>query len=488
MLRTTSLLLALGALSSAGCLTPDETSTPDIDEEIDEASSAISNGARWVEIFGNGFDSLALPNVATDGARNAILAGNFSGAHDIGDTPVAGTAETNGVVVKLDRDGAVKWVKTPTATGDVHVTAVTADLAGNVYVTGVFDGEVDWGGGVLTSAGDDDFFVAKLGKNGAFKWAKRFGGAERDWSSAIAVDLYGGLAIGFSSYGELDLGGGAHGCASCGGQPIQWGGFAVLDVAGNYLFEGSLESDTDMGGASVAFGYWGDLWVSSTFEGTALVNGQSFPNAGVTDVVLAHYDFFGEPLSAQAFGGPGYDWETSVAARPNGGAVLTGSLGATANFGGDDLVVVPPFPDQFVLAVDFDGAHDFSFSIGSPDADAPGGIAVDLWGNIAVTGALGGVADLGDGPIGTTGFFPTGYVAKYDWSGALLWTEAAVPVPSPDPFAFNYSAFGHVAFDVWSGDLVTAATFSGGFDFAGTQGSTVGPFGAESTAVARLRP
>lgn len=488
MSRKTSLYCSLAILAlHAGCAdsNPDDT---ELDEEIGEAESEVSNGTRWVEILGSGEDTLSIPTVATDGARNVLLSGTFTGTHEIGGTTVTSTEGIGGLVAKLDRNGEVQWVRQPIGTGDVHVNAVTADLLGNVYVVGVFNESVDWGHGPMVSAGDDDFFVAKLSKNGTLKWAKRFGGAGQDWSSAVAVDLYGGLAIGFSSTDELDLGDGPRSCASCGGEPLTWGGYAVLDVHGHHLFDGVLESDTDMAGPSVAFGYAGDLWVASTFEGTAFVDGQTFANAGVTDILLAHYDFYGQPLSATSYGGPGYDWETVVAARPDGGAVLTGSLGAgTTNFGGQDITVAPPFPDQFVLAVDADGAHDFSFAVGTDGADGPGGIAVDLFGNIAIAGALAGITDLGDGPIGTNGFFFSGFFAKYDSSGELIWSEAAKDVPSPNPFALAYSAFGGVAFDPWSGELIGAGTFTGAFDFAGTQSATTGGFGAENTVVARLR-
>ena len=41
-------------------------------------------------------------------------------------------------------------------------TGVASDAAGNVLVTGFFEGTVDFGGGPLMSAGSSDVFVVKL--------------------------------------------------------------------------------------------------------------------------------------------------------------------------------------------------------------------------------------------------------------------------------------------------------------------------------------
>ncbi len=488
MSRTISLCFSFLAASTALGCAHDAPDTSNEDLALGEAAAELSGGARWIELMGNGFDSLALPLSAVDGLGNTLLAGDFTGTHVLGGTTVESASGAGGAVVKVDRWGTVRWARTSTGTGEVAVTAVTADLFGNVYVVGVFDGTVDWGGATLTSAGEDDFFVVKLGKNGAVKWAKRFGGEGKDWASAVAVDFYGGLAVGFSTTGEIDLGAGVVSCASCDGAALRRGGVVVLDVAGNYIFDRGFESDEEVSAPAVAFGYAGDLWAATELFGAGVIEGTPVQSAGVSDIVLAHYDFYGAPLSVHSAGSVGMDFVTAVAARPDGGAVVTGALSETADLGGGELVVTGPFPDIFVWAVDGSGAHDWSFAFGSPSGEVPGGVAVDLYGNVAIAGALGGVVDLGDGPIGPTGFFPSAFVAKYDEDGELLWTEAAVAVPSPNPFAFDLSVLGEVAFDLWTGDLVVAGTFNGAFSFAGVEGSTSGPFGATNTVAARFRP
>ena len=52
---------------------------------------------------------------------------------------------------------------------------IATDGTGNVVVTGKFQGNVDFGGGALTSEGGSDIFVAKFDAYGNHLWSQRFG-------------------------------------------------------------------------------------------------------------------------------------------------------------------------------------------------------------------------------------------------------------------------------------------------------------------------
>jgi hypothetical protein len=62
------------------------------------------------------------------------------------------------------------WSKSFGNAGFDVATATAIDSAGNVVVTGYFQGTVDFGGGPLTTAGEDDIFVAKLDSSGNHLW------------------------------------------------------------------------------------------------------------------------------------------------------------------------------------------------------------------------------------------------------------------------------------------------------------------------------
>ena len=65
---------------------------------------------------------------------------------------------------------------------------ITVDSSGNAYITGYFQGTVDFGGGDVTSAGNLDIFVLKLDSSGVSQWANTYGGTSSDSGNGITVD------------------------------------------------------------------------------------------------------------------------------------------------------------------------------------------------------------------------------------------------------------------------------------------------------------
>ena len=156
-----------------------------------------------------------------DASGNAYLAGIISGSVGSGPASFDNCVVTNEsqsvpFLVKYDPDGNVLWckkvadfVKNLFALG--WVEKLTADAAGNVYLTGRFLGTASFDGITLTNRGGDgynvgdfpSYFLAKLDSDGRTVWAKDFGGAEQDDGSdplderknGIAVDAAGNCSI-----------------------------------------------------------------------------------------------------------------------------------------------------------------------------------------------------------------------------------------------------------------------------------------------------
>jgi hypothetical protein len=89
--------------------------------------------------------------------------------------------------------------------------AVAFDNAGAVMVTGyfgLFDGGVDFGGGVLAPQGGADAFVAKYdGSDGRYMWASKFGGDLDDYGNAVSVSPEGDVTIAGEFQGNASFAG-----------------------------------------------------------------------------------------------------------------------------------------------------------------------------------------------------------------------------------------------------------------------------------------
>ena len=125
----------------------------------------------WARSMGGmSFDSAW--EVALDGSGNVYTVGQFQGTADF--DPAAGAAGLSSAggrdifVSKLDTNGNFAWARSMGGTG-FHDSAwgVALDGSGNVYTVGQFYDTADFdpaaGAADLTSAGDRDIFVSKLG-------------------------------------------------------------------------------------------------------------------------------------------------------------------------------------------------------------------------------------------------------------------------------------------------------------------------------------
>ena len=101
--------------------------------------------------------------IAVGGADNVLVTGFFQGTVDFGGGALSSAGNSDVFLAKYDAAGAHLWSQRFGDTGVDVGRAIAVDGAGNVLVTGILRGTVDFGGGPLTSAGLSDIFVAKFG-------------------------------------------------------------------------------------------------------------------------------------------------------------------------------------------------------------------------------------------------------------------------------------------------------------------------------------
>ena len=145
-------------------------------------------------------------HVATDGFGNSYVTGLFRGSATFGPAEGAETTLTSDgnediFVAKYDPNGALQWAKRAGGTGIDWGTGIAADIFGNSYVTGYFrDAPATFGLGdanetTLTSAGNEDVFIAKYNTLGFLQWARRAGGSGDDRGLGVALDISGNALV-----------------------------------------------------------------------------------------------------------------------------------------------------------------------------------------------------------------------------------------------------------------------------------------------------
>jgi hypothetical protein len=242
--------------------------------------------------------------------------------------------------------GSLVWAKSAGGGSDDEGSAVSTLPDGTAFVTGYFRSTATFGnasqGGnetILTSAGEQDVFIAKYNPDGTLAWAKSAGGGFDDRGygisavpdgSAIVTGLFSGTAtFGNASEGtEIVL-------SSAGGRDVfiaKYNPDGTLDWAKS-AGDGSEDSGFGISafsdGSAVVTGYY--QW-SAKF-GAGEPNEITLTSPGGYDFFIAKYNPDGTLAWAKTTGPANGGRGSGVSALDDGSSIVTGHFWATTTFG-----------------------------------------------------------------------------------------------------------------------------------------------------------
>jgi hypothetical protein len=288
----------------------------------------------WSKRFGGATADHGL-DVAVDATGSIALAGSFSSGVDLGGGPLVSAGGFDVVVGRFDASGAHQWSKHFGGTGTDEGVSVKIDGSGNVILLAHFADNVDFGGGLLASAGDLDIVLAKYNPGGVHQWSQRFGAALGDEAAHVALDNAGNILMLGHFDGSVDFGGGP--LASAGGLDIV---LAKYDTSGGHLWSKRFgDLGPDIAQAAAVDGT-GNVTVTGFFDDWIDFGGGALTTVGPqTDAFVAKFDAGGTHQWSLGWGDSSSDAGSGVAiAGP--AAVVTGFFGATVDFGGDPITSV----------------------------------------------------------------------------------------------------------------------------------------------------
>jgi hypothetical protein len=374
------------------------------------AGAQVYQWSRAVGAVGN--------SVAYDGSGNVYVTGYFEGSYDFGGGNLTSAGNQDIFLVKYDSEGNHLWSQRFGGTSADRGRAVAVDSSGSVIVSGRFIGTVDFGGGNLTSAGGQDVFLAKYDENGVHQWSRRFGAGGTDVGIAVDVDAAGNIYLTGSFNGTVDFGGG--GLASTGQDDVF---LAKFDSGGIHQWSQGFGGTLGDFGNGVAVDPTGGVFLIGTYIGTIDLGGGVLTGAGNTEIFLAKYQANGTHVWSRRFGGTSGDQGLGVDTDSAGNVVVTGGFYGSVDFGGGALSGTQE--DIFLAKYDNAGTHIWSKSFGDSLLDQGIGIAVGAAGHIALVGSFSKSVDFGGGlPLESRGNLDL-FAAYFDSSGALEWSYSA---------------------------------------------------------------
>lgn len=339
-------------------------------------------------------------------------------------------AHSDAFVSKLDAHGNFIWAKRFGGAGSDIGYSIAVDAAGNVYITGAFEETIDLGTFSLTSAGATDAFIAKLNAQGNVVWAVRFGGDVMDDGKSIAVDAAGNVHITgvFRGTVDFDPGSSTYNLTSTGTTNAF---LSKLDTDGNFIWAKRFGGTSGVIGYAIAVDAAGNVHTTGRLGGTADFDPgndtYNLMSAGSHDVYVSKLDAHGNFVWAKRLGGASPEWSFSIAVDALGGVFTTGYFYGTADFdpGNGEFFLDPVdgAPDVFISKLDADGNFAWAKQI---DASHGNSVATDIAGNVYIAGNFSGTCDFGAGS-GIQDLISAGnsdvLISKLDTDGNYVWAK-----------------------------------------------------------------
>ncbi len=360
------------------------------------ASYGPDGSHRWSRALGGTSDDRA-NGVTVLESGDVVVAGTFSGTGNFGGSDLVAVDAEDFFLARFDTEGnhldSRSFGGGP-GFGAIH--AVQTAPNGDLLLAGFLSGNADFGGAQpLTRGFGWDVFIARFTASGAHVWSKRFSTDRWEWATGVAIDRAGDVIVTGVYRGPLDFGGGELEADPDGGNRMF---LARFDADGRPLWSrGFGAGGTEMGiyPRGVVVDGAGEITVTGGFQGPADFGGSTLASEGSVDMFLARYRGDGSHLWSQRFGGRSADQPHDVAVDAGGDITVVGWFGATtsdsfaapASFGGTTFRPAG-LADVFVARYAPDGTHLWSESFGGESVDQAWGVAHDPFGNVIVAGSF----------------------------------------------------------------------------------------------------
>ena len=316
------------------------------------------------------------------------------------------------------------------ASGGLSVmTDVAVGMAGEIFVSGYFYGEISFGppgpNSIITNLNSGyhfEGFVAKADPFGNWMWAKSFttlvnGSGEFSRTTAMSVDMMGDLIVSGPFSGETDFGGISINATT---QDVY-----VAKFDGN---QGTLKWVINGGGIGADQLYdmsltpSGGVKLATATDGISQWGANTYIAVGTLDAVIVEIDSNGGVIGTTGIGTSNQitavlkihvdgNGETYMAGTFDG-TITSGGWTATSSYGGNDIFVAKSAANQ---------ANSWAMVSGTSAFDEPQGLAVISTGAVVFGGYLTSTFTAGSKSISNSNH--DGFVVGLSNSGSVNWVE-----------------------------------------------------------------
>lgn len=304
------------------------------------------------------------------------------------------------------------------SSGNIYITGLTSSASG-IGTAGSFHNE--YGGGFC------DAFLSKFSNGGYPVWGTYFGGSGEDVATAISADLLGNVYItGYTTSTDSIATAGAY--KTNGGGTFTDAFIARCNTAGNLIWATYFGGSDDDASTGIACGKDGDMFICGKTSSTdSIVTASAFQSVVLTyddEGFIAAFDSSGALRWGTYFGAYGSNAVGGAVCDPLGDLYVTGSTSCTDSIAtpGSYQSMLSGAANAYLVKFNRDGARLWGAYYGG-GGDGGNAISVDDSGHIYITGTTTSESQIATPDATQTTYVGGGdaFLAQFAGDGSLQY-------------------------------------------------------------------
>jgi len=301
-----------------------------------------SGSWKWGTVVGGQSNADSMNDVVVDSNGDAYVVGAFYDHTYFGNLSMNRLKDLDGFVTKVNKStGNFTWIEIFGGNLADNATSIAIDSADRVYITGYYQGNIEFGTTTLQNPGAQSAFIAAIDKDGNWVWAnegKTSYGFLQPYDIEVAPD---GIYLSGAVAGRIEL----DGVTWWANATVANAFVAKLNFTGTWLWAINSTGHTQvaldialnpLGGVAVVG--WFDMenqYIANASFGSHLVTAAPFAAffAGVSPT--------GKWLWADAGGGPSFDSGNAALYTGVGNLIMTGRFCVGADTAGCSAAIGP---------------------------------------------------------------------------------------------------------------------------------------------------
>lgn len=160
----------------------------------------------WTKVIG-GIDDDYLNAVCETQDNGIVVAGTYKTGLTLSNgTILSNNGSTDGMIIKYDENGIIKWSKSIGGTGEDNLVTAIETQNGDIVVGGYFENSLTIDGETVNCNGYTDGILIKLNANGELQWVKTMGDEYSDYINDIIEIENSDIVIGGSITTDNEIG------------------------------------------------------------------------------------------------------------------------------------------------------------------------------------------------------------------------------------------------------------------------------------------